>query len=264
MASAGVVRIGLHYRVEMRENRPRPRPHRAVGMPVVPWAEIHERIDVQRPRLDVAWMLGHDSAHGAHVRRVLTRPTRRIRRRVPRDERIDQVDFRGIGGTQLSAFRHDQGALGGDARHRRVDVRTIGERDAERTHRTGGVEPLRFAKRADRFGMIERPEQPESLIEVPLCFGRGIDGVVVMPEVFLQLRALRPGRCRRRHHGLESNQDQGQLYEPHHSSRRLIAHASLDALTLFLRNRSLPPDRVCDDRHTRSRHSASFPRQRGR
>src|SRR5688572_12400284 len=76
--------------------------------------------------------------------------------------------------------------------HRQVDVRTPRECFAPPAHRTFCVQPLRLAESADRFRMIERVIQAQSLIEVSLRLRvRRGDGVRMRAEIRVEGNRLR-------------------------------------------------------------------------
>ena len=76
---------------------------------------------------------------------------------------------------------------------RQVVVRADRQRDAPVAHRARRIERRGLGKRPRRLVVVEGPEQPHALIEIPLrLWRRGRDSAVKHPEAIENLRAARP------------------------------------------------------------------------
>ncbi len=140
---------------------------RAVLLPVVPRHGVHHRRGVQRADVAVLRKLLRHVLHRIGVRLVERRAIGLRVGGVAERERFDQRLFlRGRAAAELDRFLNRRERLrvtvGGQ---RRVDVRPERERFAPRRHRERRIEPPRFLERAHGFGMVERIDHADALIE---------------------------------------------------------------------------------------------------
>ena len=189
MAGADVVGIALLDALERGDDHLRSRARRAVGLPVVPGRQVHERVGVQRPHVVISGEVTPQIAGGGGVGRVQRAATPCCVGGVAGRNRFDQraldrtcVGYPGVGCAHgLEHLRH-HGRV-----HRDVDVGAVGERDTPVADRARRIEPRRFAERVDGFLVIEAVCEQQSLVEVALRQrDRGADRAMQLPEVLDQ------------------------------------------------------------------------------
>ncbi len=142
---------------------------RTVGQVVVPRTQIHQRLRVQRRRVQIVGICRYQLRHRVCIRA--------IERRAPLTgfavARRNRVDV----GLLLRRFVRAQRLRGLQrlpcqghcfGRHRRVDVRPVRQRDAPPADAARRIEACSFLERANRFGVVEAVHQREGLIEVLL------------------------------------------------------------------------------------------------
>ena len=184
MARAGVHRVGADGLFEDRHQLFQPRIGLALGIPVVPGTEVHQRLGVQYLCVEVAGELLRHLGHGTGVGAVERRTIRERGVGVARGEGLDVCpfavgDLRGAGACLRAPPRWGSAGI-----HRKVDVGTEDQRGTPPAHGTRRVERCRRAERPLRLWMVEAVRKAQPLVEQPLRLGCGRDGHVMTAEAF--------------------------------------------------------------------------------
>ena len=186
MAGARMVRILLDHALQEIDEAPRLGPRLAVGRPVVPGTQVHDRVGREHGRFEIVGKAIRDFVHGSRVGRVQGRTLDGRHRRVACRQGVDERRL-ALARVGLSLDRRlDRVPCGHPARrvHRRVDVRAVGVRDPPVADRALRIDFRRLVVGPDRLGVIEAPHEPQPLIEILL--GEGIrrgDLVVMLAEI---------------------------------------------------------------------------------
>ena len=143
-------------------------------MPVVPGAEIHDRLGVEHGDFVVVGKLRRDLRHRGRVGRVERRAVGLRIAAVARRERPDQrlLAWARLAGKRLRLLRGRIGRRDRVFLHRKIDVGTEHQRLAPEAHGAVGIELLRLAEGALRLAVIERVGEPQALIEICLRLRR--------------------------------------------------------------------------------------------
>ena len=140
------------------------------GLPVVPWAEIHDGLGVENRDFVVLREFRGDLAHGPGIRgiqRLAVRPwVLRVARRDRRNQRL--LARACLGGERPRLLCRGKGGRHGLVLHRQIDVGAEHECLAPEAHGARRVELLRLAKGTLRLAVIERVGQAQALVEIGL------------------------------------------------------------------------------------------------
>ena len=158
---------------------------RSILPPVIPRHGVHHRVRIQRQHVGIIGMGGRHLRHGVGVSAVKRRPGRRGILGEPVGQRLDQRALAGAGAESNAA-----GGLHGPerrppvlGRHRRIEIRRQRQRDSPVRHRQAGIESRSLAEGASRLLVVERIQQPKTLVEEGLRAGvLGGDGHVDRAE----------------------------------------------------------------------------------
>ncbi len=175
------------------------------GLPVVPWAEIHDGLGVENRDFVVLREFRGDLAHGPGIRGIQRLAVRlwvlRVARRDRRNQRL--LARACLGGERPRLLCRGKGGRHGLVLHRQIDVGAEHERLAPEAHGARRIELLRLAKGALCLAVIERIRQAQSLVEIGLRRRvRGRDLVAHRAQSVPQGRIRigeRRGRCRGLH-----------------------------------------------------------------
>src|SRR5580700_1931372 len=61
---SNMMRVAFQHRFQNRENFWRPSPWRAVGVPQVPWTQVHDALSIKRCGVEIFWIGLRQIAHG--------------------------------------------------------------------------------------------------------------------------------------------------------------------------------------------------------
>ena len=180
-----VVRLSRNDGFEHGEDARRLGLGSAVLLPVVPRHRVHLRIREECLNVRIIFKtvggLLHRSGVGAVEGGAIAFAVSGVSQR----QRLDECLLAGGRATGQCA-RLPDGGVGLPTvflRHRRIEVGTKRDRPSPVRHRKTGIQPRRFAKRANRLGVVERIQQAQPLIEEALRLGhRGRDRHVQCPQ----------------------------------------------------------------------------------
>lgn len=181
--------VGRHDALQGGEDPRRVGARRAVAVPVVPGAQVHQRFGVERRDLQVVGEARGHGADGGAPGGVERTPVGGRHFGVARGQRVDEGAFAvaGPSGARLRLADSRPRRRAGGRIHGRVDVGAEGKRHAPAAHGAGGIAAAGLLEGADRLGVVEGVVEPESLVEVALDGGiGGGDAVVVRAEVVVQ------------------------------------------------------------------------------
>ena len=166
VARARVIRIQLDRAGEKVENHRSGGARGAVPVPVVPRREVHQGLGVERQHLGVVGIAVRHVLHRVGVGAVERGPVAVLG--VAGREGGDECLFLRSppGGATWARRTAASAGASADAAIGALTLGPEGERGAPGAHAAARIEPLRFAERFQRAGMIERPVEPEPLIEV--------------------------------------------------------------------------------------------------
>jgi hypothetical protein len=161
-----------------------------VGGPVIPRTGVHRGLGREQRDIVIAGVRGRRSKHGIGVSGVEPGAVGFRVRRIALEHRGGErlLGRRSLARKPVRIAREAYGAGIGRRVHRR-------ESFAPKAHRARGIEPLRFAERCDRGGMVEAIGKAEALVEITLrARVRGGDREMHLAEPVIQRSGRGNGR----------------------------------------------------------------------
>src|SRR5690349_1923591 len=143
--------------------------------PLIPRTQVHHRFGEEYTHVWIIWIFLPNRAHGVGISLIERRAVLRLRICIAMTESFDQIAFnrRRVFCILLGELEFFPRQLRRWWWHRgKVDVGPASQCDSPMCHRAFRVELCRCLKRTNGRAMVESMHERQSLIEVPLCFGR--------------------------------------------------------------------------------------------